>query len=171
MVLVPAETCATQNTSSNPASRMIRRCIPGIFNSSILLCPMYCPASVRFGAGQVPLACHKEHVRKNGHTLPRSCLSRKCSIALPPGAVLVRGHVCGAAVVLLIPTTMRFRRDMTKSRRKFLTDTSLGFLAATAGTGDAQTTNLPPGSPPAFNTTPAMGPAVSPSTYAEAEKL
>jgi Asp-tRNA(Asn)/Glu-tRNA(Gln) amidotransferase A subunit family amidase len=61
---------------------------------------------------------------------------------------------------------------MTKSRRKFLTDTSLGLLAAaTTGTGDAQTTNLPPGAPPAFNTAPAIGPAVSPSTFAAAEKL
>ncbi len=62
---------------------------------------------------------------------------------------------------------------MSKSRRKFLATTSLGLLgAAVAGRGSAQTvSNLPPGEPPAFGTGPAVGPEVSPATFAEAEKL
>ncbi|MGA2420646.1 MAG: amidase [Candidatus Acidiferrum sp.] len=73
---------------------------------------------------------------------------------------------------------------MAKSRRKFLTDTSMGVLgmAATlgatsrapglkaadiAGMQDVQT----PGAPPAFGTAPAVGPQVSPETFAESEKL
>ncbi len=46
-------------------------------------------------------------------------------------------------------------------------------LAAAAGApiSDAQTAELPPGAPPAFNTGPAVGPPVSPQTFAEAEKL
>ncbi len=62
---------------------------------------------------------------------------------------------------------------MRKSRRKFLSDTSLGLLTAAAATssGDAQTTALPPGAPVAYNTGPAVGPPVSPATFAEAEKL
>lgn len=62
---------------------------------------------------------------------------------------------------------------MSKSRRKFLTDASLGFLgvaAASACVAQA-TTDLPPGAPPTFGTTPAVGPEVSPYTFAEAEKL
>jgi len=61
---------------------------------------------------------------------------------------------------------------MRRSRRKFLTDASLGLLAAaSAGSSDAQTNSPPPGTPPAFNTAPAIGPAVSPSTFSEAGKL
>ncbi|HEX4808377.1 MAG TPA: amidase [Bryobacteraceae bacterium] len=61
---------------------------------------------------------------------------------------------------------------MTKSRRKFLAHASLGLVAtASTATGDAQTADQPPGAPPAFNTSPAVGPLVSPSTFAEAEKL
>ena len=57
-----------------------------------------------------------------------------------------------------------------KSRRGFLANTSLGLLSA--GISQAQTSNDPPaGAPPAFNTGPAIGPAVSPATFAEAEKL
>jgi Asp-tRNA(Asn)/Glu-tRNA(Gln) amidotransferase A subunit family amidase len=61
---------------------------------------------------------------------------------------------------------------MTKSRRDFLTSASMA-LAAAAGApiSDAQTAELPPGAPPAFNTGPAVGPPVSPQTFAEAEKL
>ncbi len=56
------------------------------------------------------------------------------------------------------------------SRRKFLANGSLGLMgAAMAATkSDAQQT---PGAPPAFGTSPATGPAVSPETFAEAEKL
>src|SRR5256886_8853191 len=70
---------------------------------------------------------------------------------------------------------------MSKSRRDFLTQTSLGLIgAAVASNGSAQIheaevaqepTQLPPGAPPAFGTGPAVGPEVSPATFAEAEKL
>ncbi len=62
---------------------------------------------------------------------------------------------------------------MSKSRREFLAQTSLGLLGmAAAGRAMAQTTtDLPPGAPPAFGTTPAVGPDVSPQTFVEAEKL
>jgi Asp-tRNA(Asn)/Glu-tRNA(Gln) amidotransferase A subunit family amidase len=62
---------------------------------------------------------------------------------------------------------------MSKSRREFLTQTSLGLLAvATAHRSYAQqSSDLPPGAPPAFGTAPAVGPEVSPATFAEAEKL
>jgi Asp-tRNA(Asn)/Glu-tRNA(Gln) amidotransferase A subunit family amidase len=62
---------------------------------------------------------------------------------------------------------------MSKSRREFLTRTSLGLLAvATAHRSYAQqSTDLPPGAPPAFGVGPAVGPEVSTSTFAEAEKL
>ncbi len=54
---------------------------------------------------------------------------------------------------------------MSNSRRRFLT--ALGFLSAALEL-PAQDT---PGAPPAFGTTPAVGPAISPTTFAEAEKL
>ncbi len=62
---------------------------------------------------------------------------------------------------------------MSNSRRKFLATTSLGLLgAAVAGKSAAQNvSNLPPGEPPAFGTGPAVGPEVSPATFAEAGKL
>jgi Asp-tRNA(Asn)/Glu-tRNA(Gln) amidotransferase A subunit family amidase len=62
---------------------------------------------------------------------------------------------------------------MSKSRRRFLATTSLGLLgAAAAYHSQAQTgSNLPPGMPPAFGTGPEVGPEVSLSTFAEAEKL
>jgi Asp-tRNA(Asn)/Glu-tRNA(Gln) amidotransferase A subunit family amidase len=62
---------------------------------------------------------------------------------------------------------------MSKSRRQFLTQTSLSLLAAgTMFRGYAQQpSDLPPGAPPAFGAGPAVGPEVSPSTFAEAEKL
>ena len=62
---------------------------------------------------------------------------------------------------------------MLKSRRQFLTATSLSVLAAAlehfAAAQDAS--ELPPGAPSAFGTGPALGPEVSPATFAEAEKL
>jgi Asp-tRNA(Asn)/Glu-tRNA(Gln) amidotransferase A subunit family amidase len=71
--------------------------------------------------------------------------------------------------------------SMSKSRRQFLTQTSLGILgAAVATSADPQTlttelsqdpAQLPPGAPPAFGTAPPVGPVVSPATFAEAEKL
>ena len=64
---------------------------------------------------------------------------------------------------------------MPNSRREFLTKTSLGLLAAATAAGvttaQDQTTTPPPGAPPAFGTSPAVGPAVSPATFTEAEKL
>jgi Asp-tRNA(Asn)/Glu-tRNA(Gln) amidotransferase A subunit family amidase len=62
---------------------------------------------------------------------------------------------------------------MAKSRREFLTQTALGLLAAaTAHRSLAQSSDeLPPASPGAFGTAPAVGPEVSTTTFAEAEKL
>src|SRR5713226_5335307 len=70
---------------------------------------------------------------------------------------------------------------MSKSRRQFLTQSSLGLLgAAVASHADAQVrateiaqepAPLPPGAPPAFGAGPAVGPEVTPATFAEAEKL
>ena len=62
---------------------------------------------------------------------------------------------------------------MSKSRRQFLTQTSLGILAAAAAVrSEAQNpADLPPGAPPAFGTAPQVGPIVSPTTFTEAEKL
>ena len=61
---------------------------------------------------------------------------------------------------------------MAKSRREFLADTSFGLLAAVAvGHIQEQKPDLPPGAPPAFGTAPPVGPEVSPTTFAEAEKL
>src|ERR1700692_1263032 len=62
---------------------------------------------------------------------------------------------------------------MLKSRRQFLTQTSLSLLAAgTVSRGYAQqSSDLPPASPPECGAGPAVGPEYSPSTFAEAEKL
>ena len=70
---------------------------------------------------------------------------------------------------------------MENSRRKFLTNTSLGVLAAMTGChkDTAKTDNAlpatsataPPGAPSAFATSPAAGPEVSAATFSEAEKL
>ena len=62
---------------------------------------------------------------------------------------------------------------MSKSRRDFLTLTSLGILGTAAASRllAQNPSNLPPGAPPAFGAGPAFGPAVSAATFAEAEKL
>ena len=71
---------------------------------------------------------------------------------------------------------------MSKSRREFLTQSSLGLLGASVAArpdvlslaqGASQGPAVPPtpGAPPAFGTGPAVGPPVSPATFAEAEKL
>jgi hypothetical protein len=59
---------------------------------------------------------------------------------------------------------------MPRSRREFLANTSLGLMsvAIAASTGCNRKT---PGAPPAFGTSPPVGPAVSPRTFSEAEKL
>lgn len=62
---------------------------------------------------------------------------------------------------------------MSKSRRQFLTQASLTLLGATvASRSHGQQIHEPPaGEPPAFGTAPPVGPLVSPTTFAEAEKL
>jgi Asp-tRNA(Asn)/Glu-tRNA(Gln) amidotransferase A subunit family amidase len=63
---------------------------------------------------------------------------------------------------------------MSKSRREFLTQSTLTLLgAATASTSLAQNPATPttPGAPPAFGTAPAVGPEVTTATFAEGEKL
>jgi Asp-tRNA(Asn)/Glu-tRNA(Gln) amidotransferase A subunit family amidase len=66
-----------------------------------------------------------------------------------------------------------YSKHMSKSRRRFLANTSLGLLgAAAASRMEAQKpAELPPGAPPAFGAAPPVGPEVSPSTFAEAAKL
>src|SRR5690242_10723803 len=67
-----------------------------------------------------------------------------------------------------------------RTRRQFLMATIVGSAAACrrerqpagGGAGGRTTaTPLTPGAPPAFGTGPESGPAVSPATFAEAEKL
>src|SRR5271168_5004624 len=64
---------------------------------------------------------------------------------------------------------------MSKSRREFLTQSTLTLLgtaaATTASLAQNPATPTTPGAPPAFGTAPAVGPEVSPATFAEAEKL
>jgi Asp-tRNA(Asn)/Glu-tRNA(Gln) amidotransferase A subunit family amidase len=62
---------------------------------------------------------------------------------------------------------------MSNSRRQFLSGASAAIMAAAAACRKPapQSAALPPGAPPAFGTSPDVGPAVSPSTFAEAEKL
>src|SRR5271170_1986793 len=62
---------------------------------------------------------------------------------------------------------------MSKSRREFLTQSTLTLLASTAASALAQNPSTPttPGAPPAFGTAPAVGPEVTIATFAEAEKL
>jgi Asp-tRNA(Asn)/Glu-tRNA(Gln) amidotransferase A subunit family amidase len=62
------------------------------------------------------------------------------------------------------------------TRRQFLLRAPLGILVATARikSGNSQTpsqTPTTPGAPPTFGTGPGSGPAVTPETFAEAEKL
>jgi Asp-tRNA(Asn)/Glu-tRNA(Gln) amidotransferase A subunit family amidase len=62
---------------------------------------------------------------------------------------------------------------MSKSRREFLTQSTLTLLASATAPALAQTPATPstPGAPPAFGTSPAVGPEVTTTTFAEAEKL
>src|SRR3984957_8077245 len=69
---------------------------------------------------------------------------------------------------------MRNRGVMSKSRRQFLTNSSLGLLGIAVTSCNEEkkpARELPPGAPPAFATAPPVGPDVSPLTFAEAEKL
>ncbi len=69
---------------------------------------------------------------------------------------------------------------MSKSRRQFLTHTSIGLIGtAVVACSKSQKSTQPapsgtpdtPGAPPAFGTAPGVGPEVSASTFAQAEKL
>jgi len=63
---------------------------------------------------------------------------------------------------------------MGSSRRVFLTTTAIGMLGAATLRGQSpagQSETLPPGAPPAFGTGTPVGPEVSTTTFAEAEKL
>jgi len=62
---------------------------------------------------------------------------------------------------------------MSKSRREFLADVSMSMLAGTAAfqVPEQKAAEPPAGAPPAFGTAPPVGPAVSPETFTEAEKL
>ncbi len=64
---------------------------------------------------------------------------------------------------------------MSKSRREFLTQSTLTLLGAAAATtatlAQNPATPTTPGAPPAFGTAPAVGPEVTTVTFAEAEKL
>src|SRR5581483_3362031 len=60
---------------------------------------------------------------------------------------------------------------MGRSRRHFLIHASAGMVGAAATRVVAQTTEPPPGTPPAFGTGPQGGPEVSSTTFSEAEKL
>src|SRR5271154_3183398 len=60
---------------------------------------------------------------------------------------------------------------MPNSRREFLTQSALPLLAPPAALAQNPATPTTPGAPPAFGTSPAVGPEVTPATFAEAEKL
>ncbi|MBB6147270.1 Asp-tRNA(Asn)/Glu-tRNA(Gln) amidotransferase A subunit family amidase [Silvibacterium bohemicum] len=68
---------------------------------------------------------------------------------------------------------------MSKSRREFLTQGSVGLLGVAVSSAAAQQpspqlnaqTNPQPGAPPAFGTAPPVGPEVSAETFAQAERL
>src|SRR6516165_6767765 len=74
---------------------------------------------------------------------------------------------------LVILDTMQRGGRMSKSRREFLTEISMGLLSVSAGiqVQEQKPANPPPGAPPAFGTAQPVGPEVSPGTFAEAEKL
>lgn len=60
---------------------------------------------------------------------------------------------------------------MSRSRRQFMMQASAGLVGAAVVRSAAQTTEPPPGTPPAFGTGPQVGPEVSTNTFTEAEKL
>ena len=62
---------------------------------------------------------------------------------------------------------------MLTSRRQFLFNTAVAYFGAslTSSADAQQTTEPPPGMPPAFGTAPPVGPEILPATFAEAEKL
>jgi len=60
---------------------------------------------------------------------------------------------------------------MSESRRQFLINTALAYFGASLLPSAFAQQEPPPGMPPAFGTAPPAGPEVSPTTFAEAEKL
>src|SRR5436305_6162494 len=63
---------------------------------------------------------------------------------------------------------------MAKSRRQFLGSASIGLALTASGcrkADDKGGAEPPAGAPPAFGTSPEVGPPVSTATFAEAEKL
>jgi Asp-tRNA(Asn)/Glu-tRNA(Gln) amidotransferase A subunit family amidase len=72
-----------------------------------------------------------------------------------------------------LPKTEELRTDMSGSRRDFLAQGTLGLLgvAVAAHAQTPQSQEPTPGAPPAFGTAPPVGPEVSATTFAEAEKL
>ena len=101
-----------------------------------------------------------ERRRKSGKQIPRRCSSEKDTL--------------GDGISFIHPHSKRapgHREKMPGSRRDFLTQSALGFLGSAIGAHAAQKTDLPPGAPPAFGTAPPVGPEVTPTTFAEAEKL
>ncbi|HUA61992.1 MAG TPA: amidase [Verrucomicrobiae bacterium] len=64
---------------------------------------------------------------------------------------------------------------MTKSRRHFLGGATMGLMAAAVACDKPEQKSVseapPAGAPPAFGTSPEVGPPVSTTTFAEAEKL
>jgi Asp-tRNA(Asn)/Glu-tRNA(Gln) amidotransferase A subunit family amidase len=62
---------------------------------------------------------------------------------------------------------------MSKSRREFLAEGSLGIMGVAMAAKGAETKLRPqtPGAPPAFGTAPPVGPGVTAATFVEAEKL
>ena len=60
---------------------------------------------------------------------------------------------------------------MPRTRREFLTYSSLGMLTAALEAASVSAQQPTPGAPPAFGTATAVGPEVSAATFAQAEKL
>src|SRR5579871_5069953 len=68
---------------------------------------------------------------------------------------------------------MWFDETMPKSRRQFMTGASAALMttAIACRKPSPEPASLPPGAPPAFGTSPDVGPPVSPATFEQAEKL
>src|SRR5438552_17675750 len=86
----------------------------------------------------------------------------------------------GAAAIGLrafLNQAIRVSLSAMNTRRQFLIRAPLGFLTAASAcdrsvrSTDAQSPPSTPGAPPTFGTGAGSGPAVSPATFAEAEKL
>src|SRR5262245_31284056 len=76
--------------------------------------------------------------------------------------------------LLASPTSsynVRSENPMANSRRQFLDATSLSLAGIAAAISASAQDSTTPGAPPAFGTAPPVGPEVSFSTFAEAEKL